>query len=485
MDLALEVLLPPFVACLVLMGIHVYLGLHVVSRGVIFVDLALAQIAGLGATFAFLLGYEPNGTAGYFYSLLFTFIAAAVFSVLRLSEQRIPKEAIIGISFAVASASSILIADRAPQGAEFVEAMLTGALLWAPWSLIVKTAIVYTFIGLFHWYYRKRFLTLSLEPERAETEGWSVRWWDFLFYISFGLVITYSVPMAGILLVFSFLIIPTVIAMLFAASIAGRLVVGWAMGTAVSMVGLSLSYAYDFPSGPAVVCTFGCGLILAGVARYLLGAEEKVAALLKVAAAGSIVAGGLWLAFTTAALSLEEVHDASSLAVAPGAGEAVSPAQQATEALAEIERSLGEPPADAISRLLSVKEEVHRMMATGELKVSEGAVQALARAPEGEAVSELLEEIAYHADDLWARLRAAEGLLSRGDVLGVEALIELLESDGPPFLQVQASQALERATGQAIAFDPQGAQTGKAQATAEWRKWWEAHRGEPLPEPGG
>jgi len=485
MDLALEVLLPPFVACLVLMGIHVYLGLHVVSRGVIFVDLALAQIAGLGATFAFLLGYEPNGTAGYFYSLLFTFIAAAVFSVLRLSEQRIPKEAIIGISFAVASASSILIADRAPQGAEFVEAMLTGALLWAPWSLIVKTAIVYTFIGLFHWYYRKRFLTLSLEPERAETEGWSVRWWDFLFYISFGLVITYSVPMAGILLVFSFLIIPTVIAMLFAASIAGRLVVGWAMGTAVSMVGLSLSYAYDFPSGPAVVCTFGCGLILAGVARYLLGAEEKVAALLKVAAAGSIVAGGLWLAFTTAALSLEEVHDASSLAVAPGAGEAVSPAQQATEALAEIERSLGEPPADAISRLLSVKEEVHRMMATGELKVSEGAVQALARAPEGEAVSELLEEIAYHADDLWARLRAAEGLLSRGDVLGVEALIELLESDGPPFLQVQASQALERATGQAIAFDPQGDQAGKAQATAEWRKWWEAHRGEPLPEPGG
>jgi hypothetical protein len=251
------------------------------------------------------------------------------------------------------------------------------------------------------------------------------------------------------------------------------------------MVGLSLSYAYDLPSGPAVVCMFGVGLILAGVVHYLLVAQQKVAALVKVLVAGGAVAGGLWLAFTTAALSSEEVHDASSLAVAPGAGEAVSPAQQAAEALAEIERSLGEPPADAISRLLSVKEEVHRMMATGELKVSEGAVQALARAPEGEAVSELLEEIAYHADDLWVRLRAAEGLLSRGDVLGVEALIELLESDGPPFLQVQASQALERATGQAIAFDPQGDQAGKAQATAEWRKWWEAHRGEPLPEPGG
>lgn len=485
MDLALEVLLPPFVACLVLMGIHVYLGLHVVSRGVIFVDLALAQIAGLGATFAFLLGYEPNGMAGYFYSLLFTFIAAAVFSVLRLSEQRIPKEAIIGISFAVASASSILIADRAPQGAEFVEAMLTGALLWAPWSLIGKTAIVYVLIGLFHWHYRKRFLALSLQPERAETEGWSVRWWDFLFYTSFGLVITYSVPMAGILLVFSFLIIPTVIAMLFAQSIVGRLVVGWIVGTLVSMVGLSLSYAYDLPSGPAVVCMFGVGLILAGVVHYLLVAQQKVAALVKVLVAGGAMAGGLWLAFTTAALSSEEVHDPVSAAAVSGAGEAVSPAQQAAEALAEIERSTGEPPAEAISSLLSLKEEVHRLMATGELKVSEGAVQALARAPEGEAVSELLEEIAYHADDLWARLRAAEGLLSRGNVLGVEALIELLESDGPPFLQVQASQALERATGQAIAFDPQGDQTGKAQAIAAWRVWWQAHRGEPLPEPGG
>ncbi len=308
MELVTEVLLAPFVACLVLMGIHVYLGLHVVSRGVIFVDLALAQIAALGATFGFLLGYEPHGTASYLYSLLFTFVAAAVFSVLRLSHHRIPKEAIIGISFAVASAGGILIADQSPHGAEFVEAMLTGALLWVTWPLILKTAIAYFLIGLFHWKFRRRFLTLSLEPERAATEGWSVRWWDFLFYTSFGLVITYSVPMAGILLVFSFLIIPTVIAMLFARSIAGRLVVGWIVGTFVSMVGLSLSYAYDFPSGPAVVCTFGGGLVLAGVIRYLMGAEQKLAALMKVGATGTVLAGGLWLAFSTAAISPGEAH---------------------------------------------------------------------------------------------------------------------------------------------------------------------------------
>ncbi len=478
MELAFEVLLAPFVACLVLMGIHVYLGLHVVSRGVIFVDLALAQIAALGATFAFLLGYEPNGTASYLYSLLFAFIAAGVFSVLRLSEQRIPKEAIIGISFAVASAGGILIADQSPHGAEFVEAMLTGALLWVTWPLIIKTSIAYVLIGLFHWQFRRRFLALSLEPERAETEGWSVRWWDFLFYTSFGLVITYSVPVAGILLVFSFLIIPTVIAMLFARSIAGRLIVGWVVGTFVSMVGLSLSFAYDLPSGPAVVCTFGGGLVLAGVIRYLIGAEQKLAALMKVGATGTVLVGGLWLAFSTAAMSEGDAHHPSE-----GAFSAPSqdPAELATQALAEMADSQGEPPADAISRLLSVKEEVHRMMATGELPVSENAVKALARAPEGADVDELLEEIAYHADDPWVRLRGAEALLARRNILGIEALIELLESDTPVFLQAQAAQALGQATGEDVGFDAQGEETGKAQAVARWRTWWEAHRGQPLP----
>jgi len=482
MNLALQVLLPPFVACLVLMGIHVYLGLHVVSRGVIFVDLALAQIAALGATFAFLLGYQPNGTAGYLYSLLFAFIGAAVFSVLRLSEQRIPKEAIIGISFAVASAAGIMIADRAPQGSEFVEAMLTGALLWAPWSLIGKTAIAYVFIALFHWYYRKRFLALSLEPERADTEGWSVRWWDFLFYMSFGLVITYSVPMAGILLVFSFLIIPTVIAMLFAQSIIGRLVVGWTVGTLVSMIGLTLSYAYDFPSGPAVVCTFGLALILAGIIRYLLQAEQKVAALMRVGGASAAVVVGIWLAFATAGMSGEEHHeDPSEVAAA----EPTDAAGIATASLAALENAAGEPPAEAIQQLLSVKEEFHQMMATGELTVSESAVQALARAPDGGEVEELLEEIAYHADDAWARLRAGEALLARRNPLGVEALIELLEADEPPFLQMQASEALRSATGQEIAFDPQAEGDSRSESIARWRAWWQAHRGEPLPQTGG
>ena len=474
MSVVLEVLLPPFVACLVLTGVHTYLGLHVVSRGVIFVDLALAQIAALGATFAFLLGYDPHGGAGYLYSLGFAFIGAAIFSISRLKEQRIPQEAIIGITFAVASASAILIADRAPQGAEFVEAMLTGALLWVSWSTIIKTAVIYAGISLFHWIYRRRFLMLSLDPQRAEAEGWSVRWWDFLFYMSFGFVITWSVAIAGILLVFSFLIIPSVIGMLFASNTTTRLTIGWIVGTVVSMVGLLLSYRYDFPSGPAVVCTFGLALILAAVVRYVLAAERRTVALTRVAAGAFAMVAALWIAFNTAASPVATTE--VDVAAAANQG----PAQRATAALDELAASRGDPPVDAVQTLLSVGEGFHRMMSTGQIDVSEAAAQALARAPMDGEVDELLEEIAYHVPDPWARLRAAQGLLVRRDPLGVQPLIDLMDSDAPVFLKVQAVDALRQATHTDFGYDAQG--SVEAQAIAQWRAWWQANNTKPLPE---
>ncbi len=480
MELALEVLLPPFVACLVLTGVHTYLGLHVVSRGVIFVDLALAQIAALGATFAFLLGYDPHGGEGYLYSLIFTFIGAAVFSISRLKDERVPQEAIIGITFAVASAATILIADRAPQGSEFVEAMLTGALLWVPWSTILKTAAIYVAIGVFHWIFRRRFLAISLDHAGATAQGLSVRWWDFLFYTSFGFVITSSVAMAGVLLVFSFLIIPSVIAMLFAHSIRMRLILGWITGTVVSMVGLSLSYAYDFPSGPAVVCTFGLALLLAGLVRYLIVAERPLRAALNVAAVAVLVAGGLRLAFWTAAVTprAEGVEAAAEETTSV----VTDPATTAMAALGALESSPDEPPPEALAALLTVGEDLHRLMGTGEVEISEAAVTALATAAESRAANELLEEIAYHAADPWARLRAGEALVARRDVLGIEALIELLEAELPPFLQLQAAEALRQGTGQEFAFDPLGEPLAKRQALAAWRDWWEANRGAPFPD---
>lgn len=480
MGVVVEVLLPAFVACLVLTGIHTYLGLHVVSRGVIFVDLALAQIAALGATFAFLLGHDPGGTQGYLYSLGFTFVGAAIFSLSRLRDERIPQEAIIGITFAVSSAAAILIADRAPSGAEHVEQMLTGALLWVPWPTIVKTGLIYAGIGVFHWFFRHHFLTISLEPERAHEEGWSVRWWDFLFYTSFGFVITSSVAMAGILLVFSFLIIPSVIGMLFAHSIRTRLIIGWSVGTAVSMSGLTLSYAYDLPSGPAVVVTFGMALILAGVVRYVTRASSPATALAKVGSAAAAVLVGLWLAFTftgapvagTAALSAEHAEG--------GEGEDDT-AQIAREALARL-ASTGEgeaPPADAVRTVVSLADDVHRLMASGEIQVEPAAVAALARGDES-GLDEVLEEIAHHAEDPWARLEGAEALIARGDVVGVEALIELLESDVPPFLQQQAAETLRKVTGESFEFDPQADRDAKAEAVRRWQAWWRTHRGETL-----
>jgi zinc/manganese transport system permease protein len=483
MELALEVLLWPFVACLVLTGIHTYLGLHVVSRGVIFVDLALAQIAAMGATFAFLLGYPPDSNSAYFYSLLFAWTGAAIFSISRLKEQHIPQEAIIGITFAVASATTILIADRSPQGAELVEAMLTGALLWTPRAKIIETALIYAAVGGFHWYFRDRFLTISLDHQRAEAEGWNIRWWDFLFYASFGFVITSSVAIAGVLLVFSFLVIPSVIAMMFSRTIGGRLAIGWTAGTVVSMVGLSLSYGYDFPSGPAVVCAFGLALVAAATLRYIVVAERTWVALARTAAASLVIAGALWMAFFTADRDAERAQRsaAASAAAARAAGGAdVPPGERIAQAFAALEASPEAPPEAAMETLLGVGESLHLMMSTGEITVSESAVLAIANAPDDVRLEDLLNEIAFHARDAWAKLRGAQALLERRNPLGVEAMLELLSSSQPILLQMEAIESLRAATGQSFGYDPEADAAANGEALERWKSWWEANASQPF-----
>jgi zinc/manganese transport system permease protein len=486
-QLALEVLFWPFVACLVLTGIHTYLGLHVVSRGVIFVDLALAQIAALGATYAFLLGYAPDSNKAYFYSLLFASLGAAIFSISRLKKQKIPQEAIIGITFAVASATAIMLADRSPQGAEFVEAMLTGALLWTPRFKILETATIYACVGAFHWYFRHRFLTLSLEPELAEAEGWNVRWWDFLFYASFGFVITSSVSIAGVLLVFSFLVIPSVIAMMFSTSIGGRLAIGWTAGTLVSMVGLSLSYGYDFPSGPAVVCTFGLALILAATVRYVVFAESRQLALAKVAATVVIVVGALWLSFYTAARDVAAAEAAadSAAAAADIAPPSETPREVVLDALAALEATPNAPPEDAVDTLLAQGENLHRMMSSGEVEISESVIAALANVPDRDGLGDLLNEVAFHAADPWVRLRAAQLVVQRRDPLGLEAILDLMATQPPLLLQIEAMDTLRSATGQNFGFEAGGDAAANQAAIEEWRAWWRLNAADPFTQNGG
>jgi len=249
----LELMAAPFAACAILVGIHAYLGMHVIQRKIIFVDLALAQIAALGATFGFLLGIGPHERGAYFFSLGFAIVGAAIFSLTRMRHERIPQEAIIGIVYAVALAGAILVADRAPEGAEHIKETMVGTLLWVRWPTIIKTAVIYALVGVLHFALRERFLQISFNPDQAYAEGRWVRMWDFIFYVTFAFVITSSVAIAGVLVVFSFLVIPAVIATLFTRSIGGRLAVGWCVGIAACLIGMVASYRFDLPSGPSVV----------------------------------------------------------------------------------------------------------------------------------------------------------------------------------------------------------------------------------------
>ena len=264
-------LLAPFVASLILTGIHAYLGVHVVERGVIFVDLSLAQIAALGTTIAALSGIEPHSETSYFFSLAFTFIGAAIFSMIRGHQARIPQEAVIGICYAVASAAAILAMSKSVQETEHLKEMLVGNILTVSWFEVKKTAALYGAIGLFHYVFRRKFLLISLDPEAAEARGISTRFWDFLFYASFGFVVTSSVAIAGVLLVFCYLIVPSVGAMLYADKIGPRLAIGWTMGTLVSALGVYLSLKIDLPTGATIVCTFALVLIAMALIKLLLG----------------------------------------------------------------------------------------------------------------------------------------------------------------------------------------------------------------------
>ena len=257
----------PFVASLILTGIHAYLGVHVVERGVIFVDLSLAQIAAFGTTIAVLAGFDPHGSGSYWMSLGFTFLGAAIFSAVRLHHSKIPQEAVIGICYAVASAAAIVAMSKSTAQTEHLKEMLVGNILSVSWAEVRKTALLYGAVGVFHFLLRKKFLQISMHREEAERQGVNVPFWDFLFYASFGFVVTSSVAIAGVLLVFCYLIVPSVGAMLYAENIGPRLAIGWTMGTIVSMLGVYLSLKIDLPTGATIVCTFGLVLLVMGLLR--------------------------------------------------------------------------------------------------------------------------------------------------------------------------------------------------------------------------
>jgi len=323
---ALSIMVPAFVECLVLVGIHSYLGIHVIKRKVIFVDLALAQIAALGATVGFLFGMAPSSLAAFLFSMVFTFIGAGVFAMTRLRNDRVPQEAVIGLVYAMAAAIAILVIDKSPHGAEHIKDLLTGTILWVQWPAIISSAVAYGFVGLFHFLFRRRFIMISEDPEGAFRAGLLVRFWDFLFYVSFGFVITFSVRTAGVLLVFVFLVAPAITAVLLTDRWRSQLLVGWVMGTLVSSCALYLSYAMDLPSGPTVVAFYGVVLLAVSLGVYALKAEQRGRAALKLGLglSGAIaLVGAVWLlgsALGASSWAQDPTHQQVAAMHAGGAG---------------------------------------------------------------------------------------------------------------------------------------------------------------------
>lgn len=259
----------PLIACLLLPGLLVYLGLHIVQREVIFVDLALAQVAALGTSLCLMLGHSGREWHTFLWSLGFTLVGAAIFALTRKTRhRRVPQEALIGIVYVVAAAGGLLLLSHSPEGNEELRRTLIGDVLLVTPQDVLGTFAVYLAIGAVHYIFRRQFLKLSFAPRRAEAAGMSVRWWDFLFYALFGVVVTSFLIVGGVLLVFSYLIVPAVCANFLARRFMLRLWIGWTVATLGSVVGLFLAYKSDLPTGATIVCTLGAALALTYVVTF-------------------------------------------------------------------------------------------------------------------------------------------------------------------------------------------------------------------------
>ena len=274
---AVEFMFAPFIPCLLLIGINIYFGIHVIKREIIFIDIALAQIAALGATIAGIVhdlnpahmghSHDEHTLLGYLFAILFTTLAAAMFTFLKSKKLPIPLESLIGIAYAVAATSAVIILDKAAGGDVHVHEMVAGSILWVSWKEILELFIVFAVVGLFHVIFRKKFIPITDNYNNHKNTYNAI--WDFLFYASFGIAVVHSVKVGGILTVFAFLIIPASISVLFTQNWTSRIMIGWAIGTAVSVCGLYLSWRMDIPSAPTVILFLGVFLLMAIVIKSI------------------------------------------------------------------------------------------------------------------------------------------------------------------------------------------------------------------------
>lgn len=458
-------MLAPLLACLILSITHVYLGIHVIARKVIFVDLALAQIAALGATYATTLGYDPHlpgdDLVVALFSLAFTFAGAGLFSIARMRKERVPQEAFIGIVYAAASAAAVLILSKSPTGGEELKHMLVGDILLVSIPTIINDAILYSLVGVFHVAFRRRFLAISMDSEAAHASGINIRVWDLLFYMTFGVLVTRSVAIAGVLLVFSYLVVPAVIAQMWSDTIKGRLMIGWGVALSASVTGILWSFASDYPTGPAVVMTLASFLIVSGASYSIshAAARGRAAAHVAVLLAIGILFFGTLSTFRKGTV----VESTSGLSIVD-------------RLLEELKHEDTASQLDAISHLTDVADP-RIVPALGELlgrtssdQVVETVAEALAKKKDPQAAPALRTALQKDYDP-FLKLTLAGALVKLKDEAGFTALLDLLKSDAPVLLRSEALELLKTAAGQDFGYNPEktGPENGVAlERTAEW-----------------
>lgn len=390
-------MLLPIIACAIIVLTLGWFGLHVLEREVIFVDLALAQVAALGTTWAVFLGHEPDSSTAFAMGLLFTAIGSAAFAATRVFEERVPQEAIIGIAYAVSAASGMLLIHFAddPHGAEKLEHLLVGNIVWVQNADIALLAGACGTVGLFQFVFRKQFLAISYKTAEAGNPAF----WDLLFYLSFGLALTSIVAVSGVLLVFSYLVIPAVIARLLVTGVMRRLLVGWAVGLTVSVAGVAVSYTH--PTGPVIVTFFGILLLVTLIGYAVAHAPNPISAVGRtLAGLGGIVAAMWAIAQIPAA---PEHHE-----------EEAAPAVVNADPFASTDAAVRDAAARAVT-------------------VAPGSLDALAAA------------LAKESDES-VRLTMAVVLVRAGEKRGVDALSALTNST-TPFVRMEADDRLRALAG--------------------------------------
>jgi zinc/manganese transport system permease protein len=457
-------MLVPFLACLVLSGILIYLGLHVIARKVIFVDLALAQIAAFGATYALTLGYDPDDEtlAVSLFSLAFTFVGAGAFAITRMRREKVPQEAFIGIIYAVASAAAILTLSKSPTGGEELKHMLVGDILLVSLPTVIQMAILYVGIGIFHLIFRKKFLAISLDPERVEAAGTNIRSWDLIFYMSFGVVIVKSVAIAGVLLVFSYLVVPAVIAQMFSDTVIGRLLLGWLVAIAASVLGIIWSFYSDYPTGPAVVVMLGLLLVLSGVVYYLTHAPLKARAVANVTA----IAVSAILFFV--GLSYFKKAGPSTFASMRSTVETL---------LEEVRKGEEVHQLDAVTGLGDMRDPnivpalTDLLSRTRSQQVVEATTEALRKQKDPSAIPALRSAAKENYDD-FLKLSIAKAQLAVGDPEGIATLIQVLKNDGASLARQEANELVEKHVGGGFGYQSGKTAAENKVALQRIEEWW-------------